>query len=69
MGMGLSCSGGCKHIIVTDPIGFVDVDSRRAQVGTAASFYLPLDRVKRAVDLLRQGKHVSRGTLQVPYTP
>ena len=31
------------------------------KMGTAAAFYLPLPRVKRAVDLLRAGLPVSRG--------
>lgn len=31
---------------------------------TAAAFYLPLSKIVRALDLLRRGERVSRGTIQ-----
>lgn len=34
------------------------------KVGTAAGFYLPLNSVKRAIELIQAGKRVTRGTLQ-----
>ena len=37
------------------------------KIGTAASFYLPLDRIKRAVDLLKAGKQITRGTIQATF--
>ena len=63
----------CLHVpililifpLIITPNAKVVALNAAGMVGTASSYYLPLDRVKRAVDLIRKGQPVGRGTLQV----
>ena len=64
-----AASGGSSGSPVVNLDGFaVALQAGGRADGAATDYFLPLDRPLRALELIRQGKHVDRGTIQTQWT-